>query len=203
MAITRWDPFREVVALQNRVNSLFRACGHTVKASFRVTQAPPMSCFCEKKCCDAQAFFGRLAPISRARVRVPCRPCTRTSFAGPEHASSARTRVAVASGTCGGGPGLTHCETLRWLFVAEFSQNPAVRPVAASDFFEDPLPFGGVRARQIAESSRSRESLSGRAHRSVTPSGIPRKVPGGVRAPRPARCSRSRRRRRSDRSRKC
>ena len=24
MAITRWDPFREVVALQNRVNSLFR-----------------------------------------------------------------------------------------------------------------------------------------------------------------------------------
>src|SRR6202008_2580977 len=25
MAITRWDPFREVAALQNRVNSLFRA----------------------------------------------------------------------------------------------------------------------------------------------------------------------------------
>ncbi len=24
MAITRWDPFREVVSLQNRVNSLFR-----------------------------------------------------------------------------------------------------------------------------------------------------------------------------------
>ena len=24
MAITRWDPFREVVALQNRVNTLFR-----------------------------------------------------------------------------------------------------------------------------------------------------------------------------------
>ena len=24
MAITRWDPFREVVALQNRINSLFR-----------------------------------------------------------------------------------------------------------------------------------------------------------------------------------
>ena len=24
MAVTRWDPFREVVALQNRVNSLFR-----------------------------------------------------------------------------------------------------------------------------------------------------------------------------------
>src|ERR1700749_5169661 len=24
MAITRWDPFREVAALQNRVNSLFR-----------------------------------------------------------------------------------------------------------------------------------------------------------------------------------
>jgi HSP20 family protein len=24
MAITRWDPFRDVVALQNRVNSLFR-----------------------------------------------------------------------------------------------------------------------------------------------------------------------------------
>ncbi|HTH41622.1 MAG TPA: hypothetical protein VL498_00565, partial [Terracidiphilus sp.] len=24
MAITRWDPFREVVALQNRVNSLFQ-----------------------------------------------------------------------------------------------------------------------------------------------------------------------------------
>jgi HSP20 family protein len=24
MAITRWDPFREVIALQNRVNSLFR-----------------------------------------------------------------------------------------------------------------------------------------------------------------------------------
>ena len=24
MAITRWDPFREVVALQSRMNSLFR-----------------------------------------------------------------------------------------------------------------------------------------------------------------------------------
>ena len=24
MTITRWDPYREVVALQNRVNSLFR-----------------------------------------------------------------------------------------------------------------------------------------------------------------------------------
>ena len=24
MAINRWDPFREVVALQNRVNNLFR-----------------------------------------------------------------------------------------------------------------------------------------------------------------------------------
>ena len=24
MAITRWDPYREVVALQDRVNSLFR-----------------------------------------------------------------------------------------------------------------------------------------------------------------------------------
>ncbi len=24
MAITRWDPFREVATLQNRVNSLFR-----------------------------------------------------------------------------------------------------------------------------------------------------------------------------------
>ncbi len=24
MAITRWDPFHEVVSLQNRVNSLFR-----------------------------------------------------------------------------------------------------------------------------------------------------------------------------------
>jgi len=24
MAITRWDPFREVASLQNRVNSLFR-----------------------------------------------------------------------------------------------------------------------------------------------------------------------------------
>ena len=28
MAITRWDPYREVMALQNRVNSLFRdSCG--------------------------------------------------------------------------------------------------------------------------------------------------------------------------------
>jgi HSP20 family protein len=27
MAITRWDPFREVVALQNRVNSLFHNLG--------------------------------------------------------------------------------------------------------------------------------------------------------------------------------
>jgi HSP20 family protein len=27
MTITRWDPFREVVALQNRVNSLFRDMG--------------------------------------------------------------------------------------------------------------------------------------------------------------------------------
>ena len=29
MAITRWDPFREVVALQNRVNSLFRDMNET------------------------------------------------------------------------------------------------------------------------------------------------------------------------------
>jgi len=29
MAITRWDPFREVVALQNRVNSLFRDFNET------------------------------------------------------------------------------------------------------------------------------------------------------------------------------
>ncbi len=29
MAITRWDPFREVVALQNRMNSLFREMGDT------------------------------------------------------------------------------------------------------------------------------------------------------------------------------
>jgi HSP20 family protein len=27
MAITRWDPYREVIALQNRVNSLFRNIG--------------------------------------------------------------------------------------------------------------------------------------------------------------------------------
>jgi len=29
MAITRWDPFREVVALQNRMNSLFREMNDT------------------------------------------------------------------------------------------------------------------------------------------------------------------------------
>jgi HSP20 family protein len=29
MAITRWDPFREVVALQNRVNNLFREMNET------------------------------------------------------------------------------------------------------------------------------------------------------------------------------
>ena len=29
MAITRWDPFREVVALQNRMNSLFREIGES------------------------------------------------------------------------------------------------------------------------------------------------------------------------------
>jgi len=29
MAITRWDPFREVVALQNRVNNLFREMNDT------------------------------------------------------------------------------------------------------------------------------------------------------------------------------
>lgn len=38
MAITRWDPFRDVVALQNRVNSLFRdyaeADGPLAAASF-------------------------------------------------------------------------------------------------------------------------------------------------------------------------
>jgi HSP20 family protein len=36
MAITRWDPFREVVSLQNRVNSLFRDLnegGDTVAAA--------------------------------------------------------------------------------------------------------------------------------------------------------------------------
>ncbi len=38
MAITRWDPFRDVIALQNRVNSLFRDFNeggdHATTASF-------------------------------------------------------------------------------------------------------------------------------------------------------------------------
>jgi HSP20 family protein len=45
MAITRWDPFREVVALQNRVNSLFRDLNEGEEQVAAVGFVPPVDIY--------------------------------------------------------------------------------------------------------------------------------------------------------------
>jgi HSP20 family protein len=45
MAITRWDPFREVVALQNRVNSLVRDLNEGEEQAAAVGFVPPVDIY--------------------------------------------------------------------------------------------------------------------------------------------------------------
>jgi HSP20 family protein len=45
MAITRWDPFREVVALQNRVNSLFRDLNEGEESVATAGFVPPVDVY--------------------------------------------------------------------------------------------------------------------------------------------------------------
>ncbi|MGD0629855.1 MAG: Hsp20/alpha crystallin family protein [Terracidiphilus sp.] len=49
MTITRWDPFREVVALQNRVNSLFRDLNDGEEAAAAPSFAPPVDIYEDAK----------------------------------------------------------------------------------------------------------------------------------------------------------
>ena len=49
MTITRWDPFREVVALQNRVNSLFRDLNDGDEAVQAPSFAPPVDIYEDAK----------------------------------------------------------------------------------------------------------------------------------------------------------
>jgi len=45
MTITRWDPFREVVTLQNRVNSLFRDLGENEDSVATASFVPPVDIY--------------------------------------------------------------------------------------------------------------------------------------------------------------
>jgi HSP20 family protein len=49
MAITRWDPFREVQALQNRVNSLFRDMNGDNDPLTAASFAPPVDIYEDEK----------------------------------------------------------------------------------------------------------------------------------------------------------
>jgi HSP20 family protein len=49
MAITRWDPFREVVALQNRVNSLFREMNEGDSPLTAANFVPPVDIYEDAK----------------------------------------------------------------------------------------------------------------------------------------------------------
>jgi HSP20 family protein len=49
MAITRWDPFREVQALQNRVNSLFRDINGEYDPLAAASFAPPVDIYEDDK----------------------------------------------------------------------------------------------------------------------------------------------------------
>ncbi len=49
MAITRWDPFREVQALQNRVNSLFRDLSGESDPLAAASFAPPVDIYEDEK----------------------------------------------------------------------------------------------------------------------------------------------------------
>jgi HSP20 family protein len=49
MTITRWDPFREAVAMQNRVNSLFRDLNESQEASATAKFVPPVDIYEDAK----------------------------------------------------------------------------------------------------------------------------------------------------------
>ena len=49
MAITRWDPFREVMALQNRMNSLFREMNEPEGALTTASFVPPVDIYEDNK----------------------------------------------------------------------------------------------------------------------------------------------------------
>src|SRR5947209_2000048 len=49
MAITRWDPFREVMALQNRMNSLFREMGEQDSALTTASFVPAVDIYEDSK----------------------------------------------------------------------------------------------------------------------------------------------------------
>jgi HSP20 family protein len=49
MAVTRWDPFREVQALQNRVNSLFRDMNGDSDPLAAASFAPPVDIYEDEK----------------------------------------------------------------------------------------------------------------------------------------------------------
>ncbi len=49
MAINRWDPFREVQALQNRVNSLFRDFSESDSAMTTASFVPPVDIYEDEK----------------------------------------------------------------------------------------------------------------------------------------------------------
>jgi HSP20 family protein len=49
MAITRWDPFRDVVALQNRVNSLFREMSESDSPLTAASFVPPVDIYEDSK----------------------------------------------------------------------------------------------------------------------------------------------------------
>jgi len=49
MTITRWDPFREVAALQNRVNSLFREMNDSESPLTTASFVPPVDIYEDTK----------------------------------------------------------------------------------------------------------------------------------------------------------
>jgi HSP20 family protein len=49
MTITRWDPFREAVALQNRVNSLFRDLNESQEGAATAKFVPPVDIYEDAK----------------------------------------------------------------------------------------------------------------------------------------------------------
>ena len=49
MAITRWDPFREVVALQNRMNSLFGDLAETESPLTTASFVPAVDVYEDEK----------------------------------------------------------------------------------------------------------------------------------------------------------
>ncbi len=97
------------------------------EAELTETSAPPMRILQTNKLCWVSACAARLVW---------------------PHGGSKRTRGTSAS--------QLHCRTVRRPFIAEFSRFARLRPVAASEFFADPVRRSLRQARQIAESSRVR-----------------------------------------------